>query len=322
MENPAGSVLVTGANGFVGRVVCRQLIQAGYTVRGAGRALDPTQVAENLFAVGDIGPDTDWTQALSGIDIVIHLAARAHLLKDTAAAPLSEFRRVNTAGTERLARMAAQTKVRRFVYVSSIGVNGDLTSEQPYSESDAPHPHNPYAISKWEAEQSLHQIAQNAGIEVAIVRPPLVYGPEVPANFRRLLGLVYRGIPLPLAGVHNRRSFVNVENLANFLGCCAEHPSAKNETFLISDGQDLSTADLFRQLAAAMGRPARLFPFLQEPLRLAVRVLGKEKMFNQLFGSLAVDSSKAKNLLSWTPPVAVHDGLAATARWYVTHRRG
>jgi nucleoside-diphosphate-sugar epimerase len=311
--------LITGANGFIGSTLMQVARAQGHQVRGAGRsgtAPDPDWVS-----VGEIGPHTDWSRALNSVDVVIHLAGRAHVLQETALDPLAEFRRVNVAGTERLARMAAG-RIRRLVYVSSIGVNGSNTggSHQAASfrEEDSPHPHNAYSISKWEAEQGLRHVAEETGLEFVLVRPPLVYGPGVPANFLQLLRFVYRGLPLPFAGVENRRSLIGVQNLAEFLLLCAQHPAAANELFLTSDGDDISTADLVRRLARALHKPARLFRAPEWLIRTGARIIGRESAVDQLMGSLVVDSQKARCRLGWKPPLSVDQGLAQVADWYVS----
>lgn len=322
-------ILITGANGFVGRSLYHALMQAGNIMRGTVRQhrqctglISEKEVAKDIIAVGNIGPYTDWSEALEGIDVVIHVAGRAHILHDTESNPLAAFRHVNTAGTERLAWASVERGVRRFVYISSIGVNGNLTSEAAFTEWDAPKPHNDYALSKWEAEQVLQRIAAKSGIEVVVVRPPLVYGPGVKANFFRLLKWVERSIPLPLASVDNRRSLVALDNLVDLLVHCVQHPGAAGETFLVSDGEDLSTPELIRQIAAKMDRPARLTPCPTGLLRLGAHLLGKGTMLEQLCGSLQVDISKAEQILGWKPPVSVDEALSKTVDWYLEEKEG
>jgi nucleoside-diphosphate-sugar epimerase len=322
----AKRVLVTGADGFVGRALCRQVEEERFLLRAAvwqpppiesaGWQAHRTSYPSDTVVVGDIGSVTDWSEALQGVDVVIHLAARVHVMKENAADPLAEFRRVNVEGTERLARSSAEAKVKRFVYVSSIGVNGNSTQEFPFTEKDDPHPHDPYSLSKWEAEQVLKLISRETGLELVIVRPPLAYGPRVPGNFLRLLRLVSSGIPLPLGSIDNKRSFIGVRNLASFLVRCAQHPKAVGETFLVADGEDLSTPDLIRRIAKALGVPDRLFPFPPGILHWAARVLGRWEEFQRLCGSLQVDASKARSLLDWKPPFPVNEGLAEMADWY------
>lgn len=318
VERRSGSdILVTGATGFVGRALCMHLVANGYGVRGTCRKNADDLVAGTVAVPLDgIGPNTRWEHALAGVEAVIHLAARVHVMHDRASDPLAEFREVNTYGTENLARQAAAAGVRRLVYVSSIKVNGDATHGQPFSESDAPAPGDPYGTSKWEAEQLLRRIATETGLEVVIIRPPLVYGPNVGGNFLRMLKLISSGIPLPLASVHNRRSLVSVWNLCDFVQRCAAHPAAAGQTFLVSDGEDLSTPDLFCRLAEGLGRKPRLFGFPSPWLSTMGRLLGQSAVIERLIGSLQIDSRKARELLDWRPPASVAEGLRRTAEWY------
>jgi len=309
--------LVTGANGFVGAALCAELLHQGHYVRAAVRSASSLIEKAERASVGAIDGKTDWTEALCGVDVVIHLAARVHVMHDESNDPLDEFRRVNVAGTEHLARCAAIAGVKRLVYVSSIKVNGEATSEgEKFSESDVPDPHDPYGISKMEAEQALHRIAQETGLEVVIVRPPLVYGAGVKGNFVQMLRVLDKGIPLPLASVHNRRSLIYVGNLVDALILCATHPAAAGQTYLVSDGEDISSPDLLRQLGAAMGHPARLLPCPQTLLKLAGRLTGKSEQVERLLGSLQVDSGKIRRELNWTPPYTLEQGLRATADWH------
>lgn len=318
-------ILITGANGFVGNALNNALLQRGHEVRkalrkaeGAGSVRQTGATANgDAVAVGEITGETDWSQALAGVDVVIHLAARVHVMRDTSSDPLAEFRRVNVAGTERLARSAAAMGVRRLVYVSSIKVNGEAThGGHRYTEADKPSPEDPYGVSKWEAEQALHQVARETGLEVVIVRPPLVYGPGVKGNFASMLRVISSGLPLPLASVRNQRSLVYVANLADALIACATHPGAGGQTYLVSDGQDISTPELLRALGAGMDRPARLLPFPQALLRGIAAVLGKGAQADRLLGSLQVDSGKIRTELNWTPPFSLPQGLQATAEQY------
>ncbi len=266
--------------------------------------------------VGDLADAPDLREALAGVAAVIHLAGRAHVMRETAADVDGAFRRANVEATHQLAAQAAAAGVRRFVFLSSVKVNGERTGDRPFTEADAPAPEDAYGRSKQAAEQALHGIAAATGLEVAIIRPPLVYGPGVKANFLRLLRLVERGMPLPLASVRNRRSLVGVSNLCDLIVRCLAHPAAAGETFLVSDQQDLSTPELIRAIAAAMGRPARLVPFPVAALRLAGRLAGQGDAVERLVGSLQVDSTKATRLLGWTPPVFIEEGLRRTAAWY------
>ena len=304
-------VLVTGANGFVGTAVCRVFAARGIEVRGAVRRdAGATQVA-----VGDIDANTDWTAALEGVRTVVHLAARVHVMRDTAKDPLAAFRSVNVEGTRRLAEQAIAAGVRRFVYVSSIKVNGEgTTGRAPYRENDPPDPHGDYAQSKLEAENLLRALSPR--LEVAIVRPPLVYGPGVRANFLSMMRLLVRGVPLPLGAIDNRRSLVFVDNLADLLHACAMHPRAA-ETFLAADGEDISTPELLRRLARELGVRARLVPIPARILELAARAVGRSAIWDRLGGSLQVDVGKARRVLDWTPPIRIDDALATTARAFL-----
>ena len=321
------SLLVTGANGFVGSALCVEAALRGHNVRAALRSHAPVAGAKDVVAVGDIDGQTDWHAALHGIDVIIHLAARVHVMREAAADPLAAFRSVNVQGTENLARQAARAGVKRLVYVSSIKVNGEgcphplLLShgergERVYRESDAPNPQGSYAVSKWQAEQALRQVAQETGLEVVIVRPPLVYGAGVKGNFIQMLKVLAKGIPLPLASVRNLRSLVYVGNLADALILCATHPAAAGQTYLVSDGEDVSTPGLLRQLGDAMGRPARLFPWPPALLKLAGRMVGKADQVERLLGSLRVDSGNIRRELGWVPPYTLRQGLRATGEWY------
>lgn len=312
------SILVTGANGFVGRAVCAALVQKGHTVRAALRNPAKFAIAGcEVAKVPSIGADADWSGALHGITTVIHLAARVHVMQNKDADPLEAFRSVNTAGAERLARAAAASGVKRLVYVSSIKVNGEGTvNGHQYSEKNDPAPHDPYSISKWDAEQALWRVSQETGMEVVIVRPPLVYGAGVKGNFIQLLKVLAKRIPLPLASVCNQRSLVYVENLSDALTVCAAHPAAAGQTYLVSDGEDISTPGLLRRLGEAIGRPARLFPCPPALLKWAGALTGRSAQVERLMDSLQVDSGKIRRELNWTPPYTLQQGLQATAEWY------
>ncbi len=323
--NQVPSALLTGATGFVGKALRKKLHAAGIKYSSAVRAALSSGKPDELFGqvhhIGEIGSETCWDGALKDIDAVIHLAARVHIMKDTAADPLQSFREVNTAGTLRLAKAAADAGVRRFIFLSSVKVNGELTTGQPFDESMPAAPQDPYAISKHEAEQGLRKIAAESSMEVVIIRPPLIYGPGVKANFLHLLGWIDRGIPLPLAGIRNQRSLVAVDNLVDFLITCRDHPAAANELFLISDGEDLSTAGLAQCIAKHMGRSARLFSVPQFLMNLGASLLGKRPMVDRLTCSLQIDSSKARQLLQWQPPLSVDEAMAKTASWYLRQKK-
>ena len=292
-------MLVTGASGFVGKALCAELFKQNVAVASVKLARDaPESVA----------------LALRNCSAVVHLAARVHVMQDASRDPLGDYRRTNVQGTLNLARQAADAGVRRFVFVSSVKVNGESTAvDHCFKPDDVPAPQDPYGISKMEAEQGLRQLAKDTGIEVVIIRPPLVYGPGVKANFAALMRAVQRGWPLPLGAVHNQRSLVALDNLVDFIVTCITHSAAANQTFLVSDGQDLSTADLVRGMAQAAGVPARLVPVPVPLLRLAGRMLGKADATDRLCGNLQVDSSKARGLLGWEPPVSVQEGLRRAA---------
>ncbi len=314
-------ILVTGADGFVGSALCGELLRKGARVRAAIRRFSPSTKADALHgiettAVGPIAADTDWAPALDGSEVVIHLAARAHVARETSANVLAEYRRVNVAPTERLARVAAASGVKRFVFMSSVKVNGERTFECPFVEDNPPMPEDAYGISKWEAEQALARIANETGLEVVVLRPPLVYGPAVKGNFLRLTRLVTRGVPLPLAAVANRRSLIYVGNLVDTVIACMEAPAAASKTYLVSDGEDVSTSDLIRALAAALRVPARLFPFPAALLKLGAGMLGKSAEFARLIESLQVDSTRIQNELGWRPRFTLTEGLEETAQWY------
>lgn len=300
-------VLVTGAGGFIGQELCRTLLNQGVRVRGVTRRENALPPGAEAAQVGEIGPETDWRAALAGVTGIIHLAARVHVMRETAADPATAFHRINTAGSERLAQQAAEAGVRRMVYVSSIKVNGERTTGTPFRPSDPAAPQDPYAISKWAAEQALHRIAAATALEIVILRPPLVYGPGVGGNFLRLMQLVRSGIPLPLGAVNNRRSLVYLGNLTDALTHCLHHPDAAGKTFLVSDGEDISTSELIRRLARQMGKPARLLPVPPALLRLAGTLLGKRNEIDRLLDDLQVDSSALRHELGWVPPYKYGD---------------
>lgn len=313
-------ILVTGANGFVGTAVMNR-------VRGRGAVRSQSvQRADGLqrVAVGDIDEDTDWSYALAGVKAVVHLAARVHVMQDRAGDSLSAFRRVNVEGSLQLARQSAAAGVRRFVYVSSIKVNGEATSAgRAFRDDDLPQPLDPYGISKHEAELGLRQLAASTGMELVIVRPPLVYGPGVRANFRSMMSWLRRGVPLPFGAIDNRRSLVALDNLCDLLVTCVRHPAAAGQTFLVSDGEDVSTTQLLQRLGQAMGHPARLVPVPPAALRAVFNMIGKRDISQRLFSSLQVDITPARNLLGWRPPIGLDEGLrrAAAAFLAETARR-
>jgi UDP-glucose 4-epimerase len=311
------TILVTGASGFVGSAVLVALRARGLRLRAATRSAR-RRPPDDAVVVGEIDGATDWSHALGGISTVIHLAARVHVMRETASDALAEFRRVNTQGTEHLARAALAAGVRRLVYVSSIKVNGEATLGRPFTPENAPNPLDPYGVSKWEAEVLLARVAKETGLEVVVVRPPLVYGPTVRGNFLRLLQLVRSGLPLPFGAARNLRSLVFIDNLADALAFCAIHPRAPGRTFLVSDGEDLSTADLCRRLARALHRTSRLVTVPSIVLRAAAHVARRSAEYQRLFGSLQVDSTALRTELGWSPPNSVDQGLTATAAWFAS----
>ncbi|WP_018169554.1 SDR family oxidoreductase [Thioalkalivibrio sp. ALMg9] len=308
-ERSVGNILVTGVTGFVGAALAERLHSAGAAVRGAVRRDVAESVPFEPTMVGAIDGATEWGDAIAGMEAVVHLAARAHVLEEAEADPLEAFRWVNVEGTLRLARQAAEAGVRRFVFVSSIGVNGNETV-RPFTEGDAPSPQEPYAVSKGEAEDGLRELAAQTGMELVIIRPPLVYGPGAPGNFGNLLRWVSKGVPLPLGAVtQNRRSLMALDNLVDLIVTCLDHPTAAGETFLVADGEDVSTAGLLRKVGDALERPARLVPVPVWMLRAGAAALGKREMARRLLGSLQVDASKAREVLGWVPPVSLDEGL-------------
>ncbi len=354
------NILITGANGFIGKSLCKRMLADGYQVRGAVRGTTQMTVlpsgVEGVM-VGDIGPETDWSEALAGIEGIVHLAARVHVMRENSVNPLAAYREVNVEGTKCLAIAAVNAGVKRFVYISSVKVNGENTedksrdqeknrdqgsgvrgqgknryqvsgrsgqgtggrrsvSKQSFSEKDVPEPQDPYGISKWEAEQVLHDVAADTGLEVVILRPPLVYGPEVRGNFLRLLRIVWMGIPLPLANINNCRSFIFLRNFIDAIITCIIHPKAAGETFMVSDGRDLSTPELIRMIAEVMGRKTRLFPFYPAMLKAMGKITGKSAEIKRLVGFLCVNNGKIKRMLGWKPPFTMEEGLRETAKWY------
>lgn len=315
MNLPFKSVAITGANGFVGRALCAEALSHGLDVRGVTRSpLDLPKGVEGVVAASLDG-GTDWREALAGCKAVVHLAARVHVMSDTAADPLNEFRRVNVRGTLHLARQAAASGVSRFVFVSSVKVNGESSQlGTPFKPDDTPAPQDPYGISKMEAEEGLRKIAQETGMEVVIIRPPLVYGPGVKANFAAMVKWLQRGVPLPLGAIDNRRSLVALDNLVDLIITCIDHPAAANQTFLVSDGEDVSTTELLRRMGAALGKPARLLPVPQQLLAWGAKLAGKPELAQRLFSSLQVDIAATRQILGWAPPVSLEQGLLQVAQ--------
>ena len=304
------NILITGANGFVGSYLAKKLSNLpAVKLTLAARVASTTQLVKT-FKVNQIDSTTEWSEALVGCQSVVHTAARAHVMKDEVADPLTEYRRVNVDGTLNLARQAAEAGVKRFIFISSIKVNGEQTCiGKPFTAEDIPAPEDAYGISKYEAEQGLLQIAADSGLEVVIIRPPLVYGPGVKGNFSSMMQVVKKGFPLPLGAINNMRSLVALDNLVDLIITCINHPAAANQVFLAGDGEDLSTTELLRGVAKAAGVPSRLLPVPASVLMFMASLLGKKEMAQRLLGTLQVDISKARDLLDWTPLLTVEKGL-------------
>lgn len=320
-------VLVTGASGFLGSAVCQHLLDGGFTVRacvrnsGTSETLRAMQGPIELCEVTDITAKPDWSRLLNRVEAVIHLAARAHVQHERVADPLSEYRRVNVSATKCLAE-AMSHRSARLIFVSSIGVNGNCTGSKPFDEDDPANPQTPYAVSKWEAENALRDIARQKGLEIVIIRPPLVYGPGVKANFLRLLNYVYRGVPLPISFNANRRSLIGVDNLADVLVRCVSHPAAADRTFVVSDGEDLSTFELISYFARKFDRPLRCVRLPEVCLRLGASLVGHHHDFEKFCASLVVNCAKARERLRWNPPRSLKDGLLRTAQWFLAECAG
>ena len=308
------SVFLTGASGFIGSGLSSRFPD-NFRLRQAFR-VEPVEQPISEYVLCDFNDDTSLSLALKGIDVVIHCAGRAHLLNDNSKNAFNEFRKVNVDITLNLAHAAVNSGVKRFIFLSSIGVNGNL-SASPFTEKNTPSPVEGYAFSKLEAEQGLQKIAASSGMEVVIIRPPLVYGPGAPGNFRRLIGAVSEGRVLPLGLVHNKRSFVALDNLVDLIITCIDHPAAANQIFLVSDGEDLSTTELLRRVGHALGKPAKLLPVPAWIISLAATLIGKRDVSQRLLGSLQVDISKTRDLLGWVPPVSVDEALQKTAQSFL-----
>ena len=303
-------ILVTGANGFLGRALSMELKKRQKTVRGVLRS----DAREGEVEVGDIGPNTNWASALTGVDAIVHTAARVHVMDKQVDDAPGRYREVNVEGTLNLASQAAAAKVKRFIFISSIKVNGESTLPgKPFKPDDQANPEDPYAVSKWEAEVGLNQMANETGMEVVIIRPPLVYGPGVKANFQRMMQWINDGVPLPLSWIDNKRRLVAIDNLVDLIITCIDHPAAANQVFLAGDAEELSAAELAKCIGKALGKPARLFPFPVSLLSLAARLLGKKSLVQRLTESLQVDISRAGELLAWKPPVSLEQGMRKAA---------
>nr|WP_314487386.1 SDR family oxidoreductase [uncultured Pseudomonas sp.] len=313
--NDQKTVLITGSTGFVGAALVKQLAslmtcQVRALVRSKGvvfaESVAPVYVGSDYLTSGNV--------PLSGVDVLIHCAARVHVMSDASSDPLSEYRKINVAGTLNLAKQAAQSGVKRFIFISSIKVNGEETQVgTPFTPEDIPAPSDPYGVSKMEAEQQLMSLGKEIGMEIVVIRPVLVYGPGVKANFRSMMSWLNKGWPLPLGAIRNQRSFVALENLIDLIITCIEHPGAANQVFLASDGYDMSTTQLLKQLGEALGRPARLIPVPVSILVRAASLLGRRSAAQRLCGSLQVDIRKSRDLLGWSPPSTVENALRKTA---------
>lgn len=316
-------VLVTGGSGFVGRSLIETVcMDSRYRLTVSTRNPDnrfPSSV--RVVPVPEVDGSTDWKSALEGVDIVVHLAARVHVMREADGDPLTAFRKVNVDGTLNLARQAAREGVKRFIFISSVKVNGECsTLGAPFSADDVPAPIDPYGISKYEAEQGLISLAASTGMDVVIIRPVLVYGPGVKANMLSMMRWLYWGIPLPLGSINNRRSLVAIENLNDLIFTCMAHPAAANQIFLVSDGDDISTTDLLRRMGASLGHSARLLPVSPKLLLSISALLGKRAVSQRLLGSLQVDIKKNYVLLGWSPPVTLNQGLISTAKRFLESR--
>lgn len=303
-------ILVTGCTGFIATELIKVLGKVkGCSVVGASRKI-VTEAQFEVAVVGEINELTNWKPSLLKINVVIHAAGRAHVMHEMSNCPLDEFRRTNVEGTLNLARQAVAEGVHRFIYISSVGVNGYQTKfGRPFVESDPPDPYDAYTLSKWEAEQGLVDISLATGLEVVIIRPPLVYGANAPGNFGFLINIIQRNWPLPFGALKNKRSLVSLGNLTDFILTCITHPSAANQTFLVSDGHDLSTTELIRYVASALGVKVKLIKFPKVLIKICAQIIGKSKAAQRLCCSLQVDISKTRIILGWTPPLSVEDGL-------------
>jgi nucleoside-diphosphate-sugar epimerase len=314
----APNILITGPTGFVGCALLKKLQddpslgQCHIALRsGSCKDFESTHCS----VVGNINANTDWSDSLRGIDIVVHLAARVHVLNDSDSDPLSAYREVNVDGTLNLLKQSASAGVKRFIFLSSIKVNGEETIEgNRFSEDSTPNPIDPYGVSKFEAEEGLKKFCREVGMEYVIVRPPLMYGPGVKANFHKLLDVIYRSIPLPFACINNRRSMLALGNLVDFLSVALTHPGAANQIFLLSDGEDVSTKELIEKISLAMGKQSRLIPVPVSMLKLIGSLFGRSQALSRLLGSLQIDSSKARGRLNWTPPLTIQEGIALSVK--------
>jgi len=315
-------ILLTGATGFVGRGLTPLLLRQGHEVTAAVRKssneLD-SHITQAL--ISDLSSDQKWLPVLSGHDVVIHSAARVHVMSDESSDPLAEYRKTNVEGTLNLARQSAEAGIRRFIFISSVKVNGESTTPSNlYSAESQPAPLDPYGISKLEAEQGLRALSTETGMEIVIIRPVLVYGPGVQANFLSMMRWLHKGVPLPFGALHNRRSLVALDNLTDLIATCVVHPAAANQIFMVSDGEDLSTTMLLRRMGVALGKPVRMLPIPGWVLETGASMLGKQALAQRLCGSLQVDIEKTRTLLNWNPPVSIDEALGKTAKHFLDLR--
>lgn len=316
-------IVLTGMSGFVGQALLPRLLNKENNIRAAVRNPNKTRGGQVfLFPIDNICKNQNWEIIVRGADTVIHCAARVHIMDDSSSNPLDEFREVNTYGTLNLARQAADAGVKRFIFISSIKVNGESTEPNfPFKPDDVFIPTDPYGLSKYEAEIGLREIAKVTGMEIVIIRPPLVYGPNVKANFSSMMKWVYKGVPLPLGGLkHNKRSFVSVDNLVDLIITCIDHPKAANQTLLVSDNDDVSTTGLLQNMATALSVPNRLIPVPASWFNVASRIIGKPAIAQRLCGSLQVDISQTKDILGWTPPQTMEQGFKKTAEAFLKNK--
>ncbi|MCE5195248.1 MAG: NAD-dependent epimerase/dehydratase family protein [Nitrospiraceae bacterium] len=316
-------ILITGANGFIGRRVCQIFAEKGHFVRAAVRNNSFVHLNANIDVVhaSDIDFSNAWKSVLTGVDVIVHLAARTHVMNETSKYPLAEYRKVNVEGTRRLASMAVQAGVRRIVYVSTIKVNGESTGERAFREYDIPSPQDPYAISKWESEEVLRDFSVRHGLEVVIIRPPLVYGPGVKGNLLKLMKYIYHRYPIPFGGIQNRRSFISLDNLVDVLILSATNAVCNGHTFLVSDGEDISTTALVSKIAEAMDIKTNLIKFPYKTISLITKVFPSlQYISDRLTSSLAVDNSKFKRMFDWIPPQTIQDGIKAMVACYTEGR--
>lgn len=316
------AVLITGANGFIGNAICKRCQNENIKTIAAVRSSNFIFKNNLVFEIGNADIKTDWSTALAGVNCVVHTLARVHVMREKTSDPIKEFRAVNVDATLNLARQASKMGVKRFIFISSVKVNGETNFQGAlFSETDVAAPKSPYSVSKWEAEQNLLELAEVTGMEVVILRLPLVYGPGVKANFLNMMHWLNSGLPLPFGAIHNKRSLVGLDNLVDLILTCICHPSAANQTFMVSDGEDLSTTELLRRTAVALGKPARLLPVPQGLLDFCLKMLGKQELAQRLCGPLQVDITKARSILGWSPPLTVDEELHRTAHWYKNYRK-